>query len=74
VKYYTPISTIEVIADNLFENKQSQKIILYCNIPICIIYKQKDLFDETIEHWTTKCGWTLKIQEADSKNLKENTV
>ena len=71
MKFYLPVKTFDVIADNFFLNKKSQKISLYKQEKVGIIYKQKDMFDDSIEHWTTSCGWVLKIHKSNLDDLIE---
>lgn len=74
MKHYLPLQTIEVIGDNFPQNLINKKLFLYKDEPFAVFFKQKDMFDETIEYWTTSCGWTLKIEKSNLEYLIETIL
>lgn len=74
MKHYLPIETFEVLGDNFPKKLLNKKLFLYKDEPFTVIYKQKDMFDESIEHWTTSCGWTLKIEKSNLEYLSETLL
>ncbi|MBM3453543.1 MAG: hypothetical protein FJX80_00195 [Bacteroidetes bacterium] len=71
MKWYKPLCTLEVIADNLYLEKKSQKVFLYKDLAFSVWNKQKDLFDSEHEYWATHDGWLLKIERKHLANIVE---
>lgn len=71
MKWYKPLCTFEVIADNFYYGKKSQKVFLYKDSPFSVWNKQKDFFNSDHEYWATHDGWLLKIEANHLANLVE---
>jgi hypothetical protein len=72
MKWYKPLCTFEVIADNYYyPNARSQSIYLHEDEEFSVWNKQKDLFDADCEYWATHDGWLLKIEKKHLAHLVE---
>jgi hypothetical protein len=71
MKYYKPLCTFEVIADNYYYGSKSKKVFLYKDQAFSVWNKQKDMFDSECEHWATYDGWLLKIERHHLAHLEE---
>mgnify|MGYP001285271243 CR=1 FL=1 len=72
MKWYKPLCTFEVIADNCYyPGARSQPIYLHKDQEFSVWNKQKDLFDDEHEYWMTRDGWILKIEKKHLPHLVE---
>ena len=71
MKYYKPLCTFEVVADNYYYGIKSQNVFLYKDQTFTVWNKQKDMLDSEHEYWATYDGWLLKIERHHLAHLEE---